>query len=566
VRRHGEHRSGSYALTAAYTRQVPGSSLRACARRGLLNSDVVANGSAPGRAKLLMVQAPSSRRRVVRPISSSERDPSEVVGTVFRRSVAWVVVANVAGFLVVSVYVNVIADEPRASPDLTVLYWSTSIAYVTAATAIGLRAGWRAFAATREYLAAGRRPTDRELQATLRLPSYCAGLVLVFWAVGAALEGIGGAFTSDAGVSRSMVIGVALGGMVTALLALLLLDREFRPLYELVLSGESPPSPGRIGISTRFLLAWGLGSGVPLLILIGAAIGDPIEQNRLRLLTWYFGTLGLVVGATLVLMSARFVSKPVEELRHALKRVQEGSLDASVLVNDAGEIGLLQAGFNVMVDGLRERQLLQDLFGRQVGTEVARAALERGVELGGEVVDVSVLFVDLVGSTALARTTGPHDVVRLLNEFFAAVIDSAHAESGWVNKFEGDAALCVFGAPTPVPDHRGHALRCARAMRRAIDALALSYAGLDAGIGISSGDVVAGHLGAADRYEYTVVGDPVNEAARLTELAKQLDGRVAASASTVDHAEADRDAWRPDRSIVLRGRDVATRVFVIGGQ
>jgi adenylate cyclase len=302
------------------------------------------------------------------------------------------------------------------------------------------------------------------------------------------------------------------------------------------------------------------------LILVGAAIGDPIEQNRLRLLTWYFGTLGLVVGAVMMLMSARFVSEPVRELRRALERVQQGSLDASVGVNDASEIGLLQAGFNQMVDGLRERQLLQDLFGRQVGTDVARAALQRGVELGGEVVDVSVLFVDLVGSTALSRTAGPHDVVGLLNEFFAAVIDCAHAEGGWINKFEGDAALCVFGAPTPVPDHRGCALRGARAMRRAIDALASRYPGLDAGIGISSGDVVAGHVGAANRYEYTVIGDPVNEAARLTELAKQLNGRVAASASTVDRAEEDGDAWRLDRSIVLRGRNVATRVFVIGGQ
>ena len=133
-----------------------------------------------------------------------------------------------------------------------------------------------------------------------------------------------------------------------------------------------------------------------------------------------------------------------------------------VAVSDGSEVGLLQAGFNRMVAGLEERERLRDLFGRQVGEDVARRALERGVELGGEERDVAVLFVDLVGSTQLAAERPPAEVVALLNAFFGAVVAVVGAHGGAVNKFEGDAALCVFGAPLARDDARRR-----RARRRA---------------------------------------------------------------------------------------------------
>src|SRR5205814_4855713 len=118
----------------------------------------------------------------------------------------------------------------------------------------------------------------------------------------------------------------------------------------------------------------------------------------------------------------------------------------------------------------------------------------------------------------------PEEVVDLLNRFFATVVRVVDAEGGWVNKFEGDAALAVFGAPTDQPDHAARALRAARRLGAELEPL-----GVDAGIGVSSGPVVAGNVGAENRYEDTVIGDPVNEAARLTEVAKRRPSRVAAS-------------------------------------
>jgi adenylate cyclase len=129
---------------------------------------------------------------------------------------------------------------------------------------------------------------------------------------------------------------------------------------------------------------------------------------------------------------------------------------------------------------------------------------------------------------------------------------------GWVNKFEGDAALCVFGAPTSHPDAAGAALAAARLLRTRLDT---ELPEVPAAIGVSAGPVVAGNVGAAERYEYTVIGDPVNEAARLTELAKRAPGRLLASDVALERAQPrERDRWQPGESVQLRGRDRATVV------
>jgi adenylate cyclase len=238
-------------------------------------------------------------------------------------------------------------------------------------------------------------------------------------------------------------------------------------------------------------------------------------------------------------------------------RIADGELQTDVPVDDDGEIGLLQAGFNHMAGGLRERERLREVFGGYVGEEVARRALQAGVSLEGEEREVSVLFVDLVGSTALTEKRPAVEVVGLLNRFFDAVIQAVDGESGWVNKFEGDAALCVFGAPMEQSDHAARALRAAVALRDSLRALE----GLDAGIGVSSGTAVAGNVGSERRYEYTVVGDPVNEAARLTELAKFHAGRIVVSERTV-RAAGNGVGWTAGECVTLRGRSNPTQTFV----
>jgi adenylate cyclase len=191
---------------------------------------------------------------------------------------------------------------------------------------------------------------------------------------------------------------------------------------------------------------------------------------------------------------------------------------------------------------------------------VANSALDRGAVLGGEQREAAVLFVDLIGSTALAAEREPDEVMSLLNRYFGIVVDAAHAHSGWVNKFEGDGALCVFGAPHDMDDPAGCALSAAREMDERLRA---ELPELTASIGVSAGRVVAGNVGSAERFEYTVIGDPVNEAARLTQLAKSMPRRVLASATTVDRAESrERWRWRNDGQTQLRGRSEPTPLVI----
>ena len=217
---------------------------------------------------------------------------------------------------------------------------------------------------------------------------------------------------------------------------------------------------------------------------------------------------------------------------------------------------MLQAGLNRTAAGLAERERMRDLFGRHVGEDVARAAVEQEVRLGGEVREIGVMFVDVVGSTSMAARRPPHEVVALLNAFFAIVYEVTTRHGGLINKFEGDAALCVFGAPTHLDDPAGDALAAGRELRNRIRE---ELADVDVGIGIAAGAAVAGNIGAEERFEYTVIGDPVNEGARLCELAKARPERLLASGAAVSSARSDEASrWHLGDGVTLRGRDEHT--------
>ena len=266
--------------------------------------------------------------------------------------------------------------------------------------------------------------------------------------------------------------------------------------------------------------------------------------------------VALAVGLLATLVAARAIADPLNSIRDAFERVAGGDLDVKVPIDDASEVGLLQAGFNRMAEGLRDRERIRDLFGRQVGQEVAHAALRDGTRLGGEEREIGALFVDLTGSTSMSLAMPPTEVVRLLNKFFRVVIEVVESEGGFVNKFEGDAALCVFGAPAPSPDPAGQALCAARSLAERLER---EVPEIGFGIGVSAGRAVAGNVGAEHRFEYTVIGDPVNEAARLSDLAKERQERVIASDAALDRAApSERESWEMGERTVLRGRLDAT--------
>jgi class 3 adenylate cyclase len=212
-----------------------------------------------------------------------------------------------------------------------------------------------------------------------------------------------------------------------------------------------------------------------------------------------------------------------------------------------------------MVAGLAERDRLRDLFGRHVGPDVAQLAVETDASLSGDVRDVAILFIDLAGSTQLPASRTPQEVADVLNDFFQIVVAAVDEHGGLINKFQGDAALAVFGAPITTDGAAAAALSTARALAANLRRLPV----VDFGIGVSAGPVFAGNIGAENRYEYTVVGDPVNEAARLADTAKSVPGRTMASGAAIDRAaDGERRHWSEHGSVVLRGRPEATRISV----
>ena len=473
--------------------------------------------------------------------------------------VALVVVANLTGVATVTLLLLGVDDGSSAGRTPVLV---TGALYLLVALPLGTLVGLRRQRGTNDWLVAGRRPTQSEARTVLLMPVQTGVVAGVTWLLGAVLVGaVSAAAFPDPRVGWRVGLVTLLGGIVTAGLTYLLVARAARAVTARALAAHPPTGRLALGVRPRLLLTWGLTSGVPLVGLVLLYLDPSNPRGPGRAVVVFLALVALAVGGLATLLTARAVGQPLRHLRRVVGRVGGGDYDARVEVDDAGEIGLLQEGVNSMAAGLAERERLRDLFGRHVGATVAQRALDEGVSLAGEERTVAALFVDVAGSTTLVRHTGAEEMVGLLNRFFAVVVATVEDEGGLVNKFEGDAALCVFGAPTEHADPAGAALRAAR---RICDAVAAAGE-LDVGVGVSRGRVWAGQVGAASRLEYTVIGDPVNEAARLTELAKDHPGRAVASEPTVRAAPpGERGCWRPDGAVTLRGRDEATRTWVRG--
>jgi adenylate cyclase len=468
--------------------------------------------------------------------------------------------ANAVGAAVVFVFLGLVLPAPEIEDSTRALLTNLVITgiYVVAGTIVGSLWGARRLAPLRAWLRSDRPATEEERETVLRAPYRIVGVHAVLWSVAAV--GFGAYdWTYSHELGQRVAMTVLLGGLTTCAIAYLLTERMLRPAAARALAEGVSEQTHAPGVKARALLAWLLGTGIPLVGLILVALSTIVEGDfnaeELALTSMVLAGTAILIGLYVTTLAARAVADPVRGVREAVANVERGDLDVEVEVYDGSEVGLLQAGFNRMVAGLRERERIHDLFGRHVGEDVARAALSEGVELGGETRDVSVLFVDMVGSTKLASERPPQEVVETLNRFFAVVVEVIREHGGWVNKFEGDAALAVFGAPAPLADHASRALAAARELARRLEGLDA----LEAGIGVSSGEVVAGNIGEEHRFEYTVIGDPVNEAARLTELAKG-DGGVLASDSALESAAREEAArWEAGEPVELRGRSQPTR-------
>lgn len=416
----------------------------------------------------------------------------------------------------------------------------------------------------RDMLLGERDPADTEVarMRALKMPFYRSLISATNWVLGSVVF-IVASWPVASKAAPVVAVATGLGATATAIIGYLQSERVLRPVAVAALRGGVPENFRAPGVILRQVLTWVLSTGVPVLAIVLALVASKFEvltapADQLVTTILLLAIVALLIGLSSTVLVAMSIADPLRQLRWALGEVQRGNYNAHMQIYDASELGLLQAGFNDMVRDLAERQRLRDLFGRYVGEDVARRALERGTELGGQEREVAVLFVDLVGSTQLAATRPAAEVVNLLNDFFRVVVDTVNRHGGFVNKFQGDAALAIFGAPIEHPDASGAALAASRELH---DELIKVLGETDFGIGVSAGRAIAGHIGAQARFEYTVIGDPVNEAARLTELAKLETGHVLASAVAVSDAlDSEALCWDVGEIVELRGRTVPTQL------
>lgn len=240
-------------------------------------------------------------------------------------------------------------------------------------------------------------------------------------------------------------------------------------------------------------------------------------------LTGGFILLGILISLPLV----TGITRPITLLVKGMEKVKAGDLSTQVVIHRADEIGMLAQAFNFMTRGLHEREIIKETFKRYVSGEVVDTILKGGarVILTGEKRRASVLFSDIRDFTALTEKIPPEEAVGLLNDYFSVMVNIIFSHQGTLDKFMGDAIMAVFGAPVALPDHSLKAVKAGIEMQMALlrwDEVRLTknQAPLLMGIGIATGEVVSGNIGTSKRMDYTVIGDVVNLAARLSGQAK----------------------------------------------
>jgi class 3 adenylate cyclase len=232
----------------------------------------------------------------------------------------------------------------------------------------------------------------------------------------------------------------------------------------------------------------------------------------------------------LVILVARSVASTMSDMRQATEKVRSGDFSARVPVVATDETGALARSFNMMVEGLDERERLRSAFGAYVDPRVAERVVKEGVDLAGEELEVTVLFLDICGFTAIAERSEPSEVVSLLNDLWELVVPVLLEHGGYANKFIGDGLLAVFGAPGYQKDHAEQAVRAALAITPVV---AKHYEDrISVGIGVNTGRVIVGTVGGGGRVEFTAIGDAVNVAARVEKATRETNDDVLITAAT----------------------------------
>lgn len=307
-----------------------------------------------------------------------------------------------------------------------------------------------------------------------------------------------------------------------------------------------------------------------VLITFSRASLDQALHDSVRAVT--AATILMILLAIVIsYLMSRKMSQPIHYFMDASKAIDEGRLTYRIKERRNDEIGKLIDAFNSMADGLLKKSQVEDAFSRFVSTNVAKQIMENldNVEIGGEHVQGTVLFADIVGFTDISEHLEPKEIAALLNEFFSYIGEATKLYNGTIDKFMGDCAMIVFGIPENDENHCFNAIACAVLIQRLVDELNVRriMEGLfpvQFRLGINSGKMLAGNMGYNDRMEFTVVGDSVNLASRLCTFA--APGEIVINKELYDMPTVyGRIRAHKHKAIQLRSKKTPVATYIVDG-
>src|SRR5262245_43713251 len=380
----------------------------------------------------------------------------------------------------------------------------------------------------------------------LRVPYAVAFLTAIGWILAGFIWGavwplLAGTFQTGTALRTIFGTTVLAGSVATAFtfFSVEYCWRDTLPIFFPDGELSTVPNAPRLSVRTRLLGIFLLISVIPLAVLgvlaytravalVGVApVTAAVVVQDLRMLILFVLAAGILAAVGLAMFATHSVADPLGRVEDAMVAVGRGDLagHCPVVAND--EIGSVAEGFNRMLHGLREREVIRETFGKYVTREVRDEILAGRASFDGQLEEVTILFADLRDFTPWVERTEPREVVRDLNGYFTEMEAAVRGHRGLVLQFIGDEIEAVFGAPLRAPDHADRAVAAALDMRRRLAELNARRARdgkdpLKNGIGIHSGTVLAGNIGSSERLTYALVGDAVNLASRIQGLNKEL--------------------------------------------
>ena len=434
---------------------------------------------------------------------------------------------------------------------------------------------------------------QRAKQRLINLPFIMVPVNLLFWIIIPLLI-FGGAFAlgridmvaAITFATRSTMVGLVSSAIVffgAESYARKALIPFFFPAGEL----SSVKKTASISISRRLRAFYRTGSLIPLanIVLTLYILYSQVNSETISAKVYGHGVLifSLVVFILFFLGSgilnrliSRSIADPINDMLYTMKEVKKGNYTTRVNVVSNDEVGILGDATNRMIQGLAERELLRDAFGRYVAPEVRDEIIAGKIPLDGEFKEVTVLFADLRDFTPMTEAHDPKQIVQTLNDYFKEMSAAINKRSGLILQFLGDEIYAVFGAPISCKNHPSNAFLTALDMEKRLKELNKRFVlegrpQLSHGIGIHTGQVLAANIGSPERLSYLLVGDTVNLASRLQTLTRELDARIILSAKTknllpanlLPESQTENLLAKRPQPIQIKGRKTPVDIYLI---